>query len=59
MLERAVSSLPEELRTVVVLKDIVGYSHKEIGELLQLSRSASEGRLYRARKLLRAKLLEQ
>ncbi len=58
-LERAVLSLPEELRTVVVLKDMEGYSHKEIGELLHLSRVTSEGRLYRARKLLRAKLLER
>ncbi|WP_420632628.1 RNA polymerase sigma factor [Candidatus Palauibacter sp.] len=55
--ERALSSLPEELRIVVVLKEIEGYSHAEIGELLQISRSTSEGRLYTARKLLRSELL--
>ncbi len=58
-MERALSSLPEELRTVVVLKEMEGYSHKEIGELLQVSRSTSEGRLYKARKLLRAKKFER
>ena len=57
--ERALSSLPEELRTVVVLKGMVGYSHEEIAELLDISRRTSEGRLYKARKLLRARLFER
>ncbi|WP_423926849.1 RNA polymerase sigma factor [Candidatus Palauibacter sp.] len=57
--ERALSSLPEELRTVVVLKEMEGYSHQEIAELLDISRRTSEGRLYKARKLLRAKLFER
>lgn len=55
-LERALSSLPEKLRTAVVLKEIVGYSHEEIGELLGVTPSTSAGRLYRARSLLRAAL---
>ena len=57
--ERALSSLTEELRTVVVLKEMEGYSHREIAELLQIARSTSEGRLYKARKLLRAELFER
>ncbi len=57
--ERALSSLTEELRTVVVLKEIEGWSHEEIAELLQISRSTSESRLHKARKLLRAELFEQ
>jgi RNA polymerase sigma-70 factor (ECF subfamily) len=57
--ERALSSLPEGLRAVVVLKEMEGYSHQEIAELLQIARSTSEGRLYRARKLLRAMLFER
>ena len=59
MVERALSSLPGELRTVVILKDMEGYSHREIAELLQVSRSTSEGRLSKARKLLRAELFER
>ncbi|WP_419856750.1 RNA polymerase sigma factor [Candidatus Palauibacter irciniicola] len=58
-LERALSSLTEKLRTVVVLKEMEGYSHEEIAELLQIERATSEGRLYKARKLLRAKLFER
>lgn len=57
--ERALSSLSEKLRTVVVLKEMEGYSHREIAELLQIAPSTSEGRLYKARKLLRATLFER
>ncbi|WP_419950764.1 PKD domain-containing protein [Candidatus Palauibacter sp.] len=58
-LERALSSLPDELRAVVVLKVVEGYSYGEIAELLGVARSTSEGRLFRARKLLRAALCER
>ncbi|MCZ0936406.1 MAG: sigma-70 family RNA polymerase sigma factor [Gemmatimonadetes bacterium] len=57
--ERALSSLTEELRTVVVLKEIEGCTHEEIAEVLDISRSTSESRLHNARKLLRAKLFER
>ena len=57
--ERALSSLPDELRAVVALKEMEGYSHREIAEFLQIARSTSEGRLYKARKLLRAMLFER
>lgn len=57
--ERLLSSLPEKLRLVVILKEIEGYSHAEIAELLEVSRSASEGWLWKARELLRAELLER
>jgi RNA polymerase sigma-70 factor (ECF subfamily) len=57
--ERALSSLPDELRAVVALKEMEGYSHRETAEFLQIARSTSEGRLYKARKLLRATLFER
>ena len=52
----ALASLPPPLRAVVVLKEIEGYSHEEIGELLGISRGASEVRLHRAMRRLRARL---
>ncbi|WP_419161140.1 RNA polymerase sigma factor [Candidatus Palauibacter sp.] len=55
-LERALSSLPEKLRTVIVLKELAGYSHREIGEMLGVNASTPAGRLYRARMALRAAL---
>lgn len=53
-LERALSALSAEQRTVIILKELLGYTHEEIGKLLDLPPSASRGRLYRARAALRA-----
>lgn len=52
-LERAIARLPEDHRIVVVLHDVEGYRHREIGELLGISEGASRTRLYLARKTLR------
>ena len=57
MLERALSTLPEGHRSVIVLKEFQGYSHQEIGKLLGISRAASRARLCRARMALRAELV--
>ena len=56
VLERALSSLPEDLRQVIVLKAMLGYSHEEIGKLLGIRPATSRGRLYRARAALHAQL---
>jgi RNA polymerase sigma-70 factor (ECF subfamily) len=55
-LERALTALPEKLRIVVVLKEIQGFSHKEIAGLLGIRPSASAARLSRARHQLREHL---
>jgi len=52
----ALGALPPDLRIVVVLREIEGYSHEEIGELLGIRRGTSEVRLHRALKRLRALL---
>ena len=57
-LERALAALPAKLRTVIVLKEIEGYSHQEIADFLDISPSASMARLSRARASLRAALGE-
>jgi RNA polymerase sigma-70 factor (ECF subfamily) len=53
-LQRALESLSDDLRVVFVLKEIEGYSHVEIADLLGIRRNTSEVRLHRARKRLRA-----
>lgn len=58
-LETAVQSLPDSLRVVFVLKAIEGYSHAEIASLLGITTGASEVRLVRAIKQLRALLGER
>lgn len=44
-----IEDLPEELRTCIVLYYYVGLSQKEIGEVLNISARAVEGRIYRAK----------
>jgi RNA polymerase sigma-70 factor (ECF subfamily) len=53
-LDSALAALSPDLRAAVVLHDIEGYSHEEIGELLGISLAAARMRLYRARIALRA-----
>ena len=55
-LEAAVNALPDHLRAVLVLKEIEGYAHAEIAELLGIGEGASRVRLTRALKRLRNEL---
>jgi RNA polymerase sigma-70 factor (ECF subfamily) len=55
--EAALATLPEEARTVVVLRDIEGLSTKEVADLLGVSESVVKVRLHRAHAKLRAKVL--
>jgi len=52
-LETALDRLPMGQRTVVVLKDVHGWSHEEIAEALDITVSASKVRLHRAHLRLR------
>lgn len=54
-LERALAALPEELRSVFVLKRIEGLSHAEIAATLGLTNACCRKRLSRATKRLRAR----
>lgn len=49
----ALDRLSDEHRTVFLLKEVEGYSHTEIAELLGISTANSEVRLHRARRQLR------
>lgn len=52
-LERAIATLPEGLRHVVVLHDAEGMTHGEIAELLGVAEGTSKSQLFTARKALR------
>jgi RNA polymerase sigma-70 factor, ECF subfamily len=52
-IDNAVSSLPESLRVVFVLKVTAGMSHGEIAQLLNIRRGTSEVRFHRAVRRLR------
>ncbi len=55
-LERALAMLPDDMRTVFVLKAIEGYSHDEIAHHLGIRRGTAEVRLFRAIRRLRTLL---
>ncbi len=44
----AIKALPDSLRVVFILKEVEGYSHAEIAEMLGVSSGASAARLLRA-----------
>jgi RNA polymerase sigma-70 factor, ECF subfamily len=52
----AIESLPDELRTPLILSEYEGLSHAEISAVLSCSVKAVETRLYRARNHLRKRL---
>ncbi len=53
VLEKAISELPDTLRTVFILREIEGYSTEETAQILGISVSAAKVRLHRARLRLR------
>ncbi len=55
-LESALGRLPIGYRTVVVLHDVEGFTHEEIGERLGISANTSKSQLSRGRRLLRSLL---
>lgn len=56
--QRAIDELAARYRTVVVMHDIEGYTHDEIGAALGITAGASKVRLSRARRKLRAALAD-
>ena len=58
-LKEAVDGLPEIYRTVFLMHDLEGYSHREIAETLGVAEGTSKARLFRARQKLRAALGEE
>lgn len=57
-LERAIGQLPPRARAVLVLHDIEGWRHEDIGSELDMAVGTSKAQLHRARGLLRKVLGE-
>lgn len=55
-IQSAISDLPEDLQTAVVLRDVQGLSNEEAAEVLEISVSALKARLHRGRVALREAL---
>jgi RNA polymerase sigma-70 factor (ECF subfamily) len=55
-LARAIDALPDGYRRVLVLHDLEGYTHDEIGRLLGVEPGTSKSQLHHARARVRARL---
>ncbi len=55
-LERALDRLPVGMRQVLILHDVEGYTHEEIGEVLGVTSGTSKSQLFKARAKMRAML---
>ncbi len=53
----AISSLPDDFRTVILLSDIEGFTYEEVADFLDCPVGTVRSRLHRARKMLQQKLL--
>lgn len=54
--ERAIATLPEGARHVLVLYGIYGYTHEEAADMLGIAVGTCKAQLHRARRLLRERL---
>lgn len=55
-IRKCISSLPKDLKEVVVLYYYIGLNQKEISKILNISQKAVEGRIYRAKQKLRIEI---
>lgn len=54
---RAVDGLPQGYRTVLLMHDVGGFTHAEIGEALGIGEGTSKSQLLRSKRALRERLL--
>jgi RNA polymerase sigma-70 factor, ECF subfamily len=54
----AIDALPDGYRTVFLMHDLEGYTHEEIGRVLDIESGTSKAQLFRARRKLRVALAE-
>lgn len=55
-LEGALDGLPEGMRRVLILHDVEGYTHEEIGDVLGVTAGTSKSQLFKARAKMRVML---
>lgn len=56
VVDRAVSILPPVQKSIILLRDIEGYTYEEIGDILELSPSQVKVYLFRARNKIKKQL---
>ncbi len=54
----AITTLPEDFRTVIILSDIEGFTYEEIADFVDIPVGTVRSRLHRARKMMYAQLYD-
>jgi len=57
-ISKALTELPEDFRTVIILSDIEGFTYDEISEFVDIPVGTVRSRLHRARKMLYVQLFD-
>ena len=55
-IDKALSRLPEELRSVIVFREIQDLTYEEIAQIMQIPEGTVKSRLFKARKMMREQL---
>ena len=53
LIDKAINSLPQGYRKIVILHDVCGFEHEEIGRMLDCAAGTSKSQLFKARRKLR------
>ena len=56
ILEKCLNKLPARQKSILLMRDLEGYSYKEIGEILELNESQVKVYLFRARKKMQSEI---
>ncbi len=56
LIDKVLAQLPPQQKSIVLLRDLEGYSYDEIGEILEISQSQVKVYLFRARKKMQKQL---
>ncbi|PKL83813.1 MAG: RNA polymerase subunit sigma [Ignavibacteriae bacterium HGW-Ignavibacteriae-3] len=57
-ISKAITELPEDFRTVIILNDIEGFTYEEIADFVDIPVGTVRSRLHRARKMLYVQLYD-
>ena len=56
IIDKVLANLPEQQRTIILLRDMEGYNYEEIGEILKLNESQVKVYLFRARQKVKEQI---
>lgn len=56
IIDKAIANLPEQQKTILLLRDMEGYNYQEIGDIMKLNESQVKVYLFRARQKMKEQI---